>query len=328
MTTDSIIETPPSAGQLSDAVSLGIHIGMEAEDRTQQSLQGIIGPSDVGFCRNKAALMIRQVPPSDVKSKWAAAMGTAADDYVSAKLAQSFPQWLFHPRNPDKTKLRATLDNGMVIPGTPDIIIPEWNMLVDLKTKDGLATIRRNGPDQSNRYQRFIYVVAAVQAGILTRDRPLFEGNIFMDRSGHDDEPYVEYGEVMWDLEMVAVCDWLNDVTYAVVQQEDASRDIPAPLCERICEFFSVCRGTLPTSEPVLIEDPVLVDALHSYDEGRTMAKEGEQLKKESKRMLEGVNGSDGELQVRWTYVNPTVIDTYDRNGYDKIDVRKVKNRG
>ena len=42
---------------------------------------------------------------------------------------------------------------------------------------------------------------------------------------------------------------WVGDVIYAVKNNEDASRDIPAAVCERICSHFTACRGALETND-------------------------------------------------------------------------------
>jgi len=45
--------------------------------RTVQSREGHIGPSDIGFCRQAAALKLRGVPQSDFVSTRPADLGTS-----------------------------------------------------------------------------------------------------------------------------------------------------------------------------------------------------------------------------------------------------------
>ena len=123
---------------------------------------------------------------------------------------------------------------------------------------------------------------------------------------------------------------WLDDVIYAVQMQEDASRDIPAPICERICEFYTVCRGGLPVEEGgEIIADEQRLAAIRMFDEGRSLEKMGAQMKKEAGAVLIDSNGIatiDGvRWQVRNTYVNPTTVQAFEKAGYNRLDVRKMK---
>jgi hypothetical protein len=110
-----------------------------------------------------------------------------------------------------------------------------------------------------------------------------------------------------------------------VKHNEDASRDVPAPLCERICEFFTVCRGDLPIEDPDLITDPVLIDWVQAYVRANEVIKEATKVKTEMKEHLLGVSGRAGHLTIRWTHVNETQVPGFERAAYDKIDVRKAR---
>jgi hypothetical protein len=61
------------------------------------------------------------------------------------------------------------------------------------------------------------------------------------------------------------------------------------------------------------------------YVEGRDMAKEAEQMKKAAQAILHGINGSTGDYQVRWVDVQPTTVDSFEKQGYSRMDVRKVR---
>lgn len=121
---------------------------------------------------------------------------------------------------------------------------------------------------------------------------------------------------------------WVSDVIYAVKAGEDASRDIPAAVCERICDFFTVCRGSLEAHDGgEFIEDPQLVSAVKMFAEGRTLESEGKAMKDAAKEMLNGVNGTTGEWDVRWVEVAPTQVESFQRPGYTRLDVRKTRRR-
>lgn len=287
--------------------------------RTLQSRQGKLGPSDIGFCRQKAALTTKEIQPTDNPSTAAARIGTAIHRYVGEALSAAHPDWIV-----DDTKVTATLPSGVEITGTPDIIAPDWNAIIDIKTVDGFEWVKRNGVNQNHIYQRHLYALGALQAG-LVKEENLLVGNFYIDRSGKEPEGLLVLSE--YDPTLTAVIDsWVQDVIYAVKNGEDASRDIPAAVCERICPFFTVCRGELETYEGgENITDPDLLTALDMYVEGRDMVKEGEKMKKEAQSRLYGVNGRSDDYQIRWVEVAPTTVDSFDKAGYSRMDVRKVR---
>jgi hypothetical protein len=121
---------------------------------------------------------------------------------------------------------------------------------------------------------------------------------------------------------------WVGDVIYAVKNGEDASRDIPAAVCERICSHFTACRGSLETYEGgELIMDGELLTAVDMYTEARNMEKTAKQMKDEASARLAGVNGSTGQWQVRWVEVQPSRVESFEKNGYSRLDIRKARAR-
>jgi hypothetical protein len=294
-----------------------------SSERTVQSREGRIGPSDLGFCRNKAALMTRGIEQSDVTPLNAAQIGTAIHAYV----AQAF-EWA----NPDnwlvERKVTARFPSGVEITGTADLIMTDWNACIDVKTVDGFSWIKREGVSQNHKFQRHTYTIGAIAEGLLDEDRTIYVGNLYIDRSGKEKTPLLileEYDPSLTD----QVDSWIGDVIYAVKNDEEASRDIPAPVCAQICEYFTVCRGDLPVHEGAeTIEDETRVTAIRLYNEGKAMAKEGEQLKREAQQRLLDTNGVatvDGKAwQVRWVHVNPSSYEV-NREGYDRMDVKPFK---
>jgi hypothetical protein len=55
----------------------------ENSPRTRQSREGVLGPSDIGFCRQKATLTTKGIQPTDEVSIAAAQIGTAVHSYVA-----------------------------------------------------------------------------------------------------------------------------------------------------------------------------------------------------------------------------------------------------
>lgn len=306
-----------------------IHVAVKAygegSDRSQQSAAGIMGPSDVGWCRQKAALMIKGTEQSDSTPIAAAQVGTAMHSYIAEALRAMFPTWIV-----DNEKVTATLPSGVEISGTPDIVIPEYNAVIDIKTVDGFSWVKREGTSLNHRYQRHLYAMGAIAAGMLDESKPIYVGNCYYDRSGKEPEPLLVIEEMDPTL-TYEIDSWIGDVTYAVQHGEDAMRDIPSPICQKVCGFFTVCRGNLPDNdggEP--IDDDERLAAVRMYLDGRDMEKEGSSMKREAQSRLYGSSGIalvDGKpIQIRWTHVNATTVNSFEKQGFDRLDVRTLKN--
>ena len=293
----------------------------ENSERSQQSRDGIIGPSDLGFCRNKAALMIRGVEQSDSSNIAAAQVGTAVHSYVAEAFKTFGPKtWIV-----DNRKVTATFPSGVEVTGTPDLILPDYNAIIDVKTVDGFSWIKREGVSQNHKWQRHTYAMGAIAAGLLDDSKTVWVGNYFIDRSGKEPEPMFLIEEM--DPTLTNEIDsWIGDVTYAVKNGEEAMRDIPAPVCERICSYFTECRGGLPVNDGQdVIEDDDLKAAIRMYVEARDLEKDAGKMKREAQARLYGVNGTDGEWQVRWTHINPSTVDSFEKAAYERMDVRKIR---
>ena len=307
------------------AISAALTAYMDNSARSMQADEGRLGPSDIGFCRQKAALMVKGVEATDSNPKWAAAVGTAIHNYVEAAIKQMFPDWLLG--SIDDLSVTATLPSGAEISGHPDIVIPDQNTVLDIKTVDGFEWIKREGTSQNHKYQRHLYALGCIQDGMFDKTKPVYVGNVYFDRSGKQPEPLVIVEEL--DPMLTDEIDhWVTDVIYAVKNGEDASRDIPAAVCERICSHFTACRGALEINDGgELITDHDLVAAVDMYTDGRDMEKEGKRLKDEASSRLVGINGSTGKWQVRWVDVQPSRVEAFDKQGYSRLDIRKARSR-
>lgn len=290
--------------------------------RSIQSREGLLGPSDMGFCANKAALTTKGVPDSDSKSTWPAMLGTAIGEWCEAGMKEAFPDWIVG--TVDQVRVEHTFPCGAVVGGTPDLIMPSWNAIYDDKTKDGFEWVKREPWSRNHLWQVSTYVLGAIDAGILDPTKPITMGLVFWDRSGEIEQPYVV--SRLFDPSVEDEIDyWITEVIDAVKHGTDAEREIPAPLCERICEKFTACRGQLPDADGDLIVDPELIGAMKMYLEGQEMTKEAKRLTSQAKTMLDGVSGIGEGIQVRWTRVNGSTVPSFERTGYDKIDVRRVR---
>ena len=317
----SVVEAPPSPEAISYMIASAVKSWDARRPRSAQKNAGILGPSDLGFCRQKALLTMQQQPETDVANKgdWAAFVGTAVGERVEAALKDAFPHWIIG--SIDHKRVTTTLSNGAIIGGVPDILVPAWNCVLDLKTKDGFGWVKREPWSRSYRFQTWVYAKAAAEMGLLDPTKPLYQGLIYMDRAGNEDKPYVVRQELDPLIEDELVT-WVDDIIYANLHGEDASRDIPAPVCEKICEHFTACRGGLPDRDADLIDDPTMIRAAELYAEGLTLESDGRKLKKEAANALKGVSGYVGTWQVRWTHIPESFVPGYERKGYDRIDVR------
>lgn len=293
----------------------------DASARSQQSRDGLLGPSDLGFCRQKAVLMTKGVEPTDSRGHAKMDRGIAIHEWAANALERMFgTEWECRPE-----PVTTTFPSGRQITGTPDAVATPYNALLDAKSKDGYHDVLRHGSSQSDRFQRHTYARGLLQAGRLDPTRPVLVGNIYIDRAGNEEDPLILVEELDPTLD-AEIDSWMDDVEYAVLHDEDGSRDVEAPVCEKICEFFGVCRGGLPIHEDAqFIRDGQISRHLQMYDDGRDLENEGKRMKREASEFLAGINGTDGVLQVRWTQIQPTTIRESQRAGYARIDVRKAR---
>jgi len=306
------------------ATSAAIKAYQDSSDRSVQSAEGRLGPSDIGFCRQKATLMTRGVAATDSVPMWAAFVGTAIHNETEAALKRMFPTWQLG--SIDNVTVTATLPSGVQISGHPDIIIPDQSTILDIKTVDGFEWVKREGTSTQHKYQRHLYALACIQQGIFPDDN-VTVGNLYMDRSGKQHEP-ICLTEPFNPALTQEIDAWVTDVIYAVKHNEDASRDIPAAVCERICSHYTACRGALETHDGgQLIDDPTLLSAIDMYVQGRDLENEGKRLKDAAKDHLTGINGTTGTWDIRWVDVQPTTVESFERPGFMRMDVRKTRRR-
>lgn len=290
------------------------------DPRSKQSRDGILGPSDLGFCRQKAVLTTRETPRTDETNEAPARIGTAVHRYLAEAFAATNHGWIA-----DTKRVKTTFPSGVEISGTPDLICPQENAIIDVKTVDGFEWVKRNGASLNHKYQRHAYAMGAIQEGLLDGSKTVYVGNMYIDRSGGNKHPYFIIEE--YDPSLTAEIDsWVADVIYAVKNGEDASRDIPAPICEKICPFFTTCRGGLPVDDgTVMIDNLELLSAVDMYVDARNMEKQAKQMKDEAAAVLNGTNGSTGDWQVRWIEVPAATVESFQKRGYLRLDIRKAR---
>lgn len=314
-------------------------------DRSAQQQDYRLGMSNLGHCRQYAALMTKQVAFSDVTDKTAAFIGTVLGKAVEDQLQREHPDWIF------QTEGFFKLPSGGGVPGHPDIVIPasagasieEFMASVqeataedgsvdlskvafpqgvwDLKSKDQLDSIKQYGQTQQQRFQLTGYASAMIDAGELDGDEPIWLMDVYFDRSGREHEAYA-VGHWYDPRAVEEIDDWVNDVKYAVVHNEDAARDMNRDWCWSWCEYATVCRGN-DTDVQGLVDDPEFLAAVKMNLKASELTKEATRLKKSAQKVLEGRSGSTGTHIVRWIEVGESTIN-FVRKGYRKLDIRPI----
>lgn len=289
--------------------------------RSRQSAEHRLGVSDVGGCPQYAVLMIRQAPFTDAPDPWAAVMGTAVHHVTEQARAFGDPDVI------TDAELTVTMPNGVELTGHPDAIDQRENSITDDKSVDGVGVVRRAGPEDKQRWQVAMYAKGAVDAGLLEPD-PLIR-LVWLDRSGKDSDPVV-WQKVGYDEEIVEATEWLDDVIYHVQHQLDADKTPSIEWCAKACPFYTGCRledGDLPNTDTEITDDAA-IRAVSVYLEGRDLKKEATSMMESAKAELDGhvgVADIDGHrIRVRWTSVNTSHVEAYERAGYRKLDVREV----
>jgi len=286
-------------------------------DRDRQSVEGRLGISDIGFCRQYAAYVVKQQPATDDPPKWAAFVGTAVGDRVEYVVQHMFPIARRH------LAVEVELPSGLKLPGHPDIVTPSG--VIDIKTVDGLEVVKFTGASVQQQFQKHLYAAALIQSGDLDEETA-WVANAWFDRSGRQPEPHVEIEayDPMW---LFWADEWLSDVTYAVRHNEDAAQDKPIQFCEVACPFFTVCRADDVVKDREgggLLVAPEHVQALSLYVEARKDKKAAERAMEDAQRALAGVSGVAEGHVLRWTSVGESDVPGYTRRGYTRMDVRKL----
>lgn len=282
-----------------------------------RSLQQAMGVSSVGLCRAQALWMIMETPPTDAPEGRQALMGTAVHAVITAARAAYDPSLVLDRR------LDIQLPSGITLTGAPDEINCTEPGVTDYKTVSAgadMASLRRNGATEQQRFQRHLYYLGALQAGLVPEQGTV--RNIWVDRSGQDPDPFVE--QEPFSMEVVNAADtWLTDVLYAAEHGEEPLRDKHYDWCSRFCRWFSHCREN--THPDLVVTDAELLTAAADASAGREMAKAGKALEEHGRRVLEVLRpdpGGDvqayvcGEHRVRWSWINS---DTAAGGGYYKL---------
>lgn len=296
-------------------------------ERGLQAQEFRAGLSDLGYCSERLRRMLNQEVPEET-DMLAAFHGTALGEGVEKAIRLADPTVIV------QSEIELTLegDGGTyTLMGHPDIILPEQGILLDAKSANGLELARRNGPDQQKQFQRHTYAKGAWEAGMFG-DLPLEEvrvGNVWVDRSAMEKSVHVQLE--LFSHEIVAdAARWLDDVVYAYKQGEPAMKEPAREVCAVTCGYFANCRG-VESDVTGLLTDEAVLTALQMKLEVQSLNRKAKALDKEAKALLDGISGNahlgeNKELySVRWTWVNPSEIESYTRAGFSRLDIKAVK---
>ena len=322
-----------------EAVYQAIQNASNGTSRSQQQQDFRLGMSNIGHCRMHALLLMKQTPPTEQRDKTAAFIGTVLGEAIEAQLKREHPDWLF------QHETVFSIPSGGEVNGHPDVVIPATSGATlddflasraegyegeplflqgiwDLKSKAELESVRKYGQSQQQTFQLTGYAKAMIDEGALDPDKPIWIGDIYFDRSGRVHEAYA-IGH-LYDPEVVGHIDeWINDIKYALINGEDASRDMPREWCWSWCDYATACRGN-DTDVEGLIEDPEFIAAVDMHVEAMALEKRAKKLKDDAKTALAGRSGSTGSHNVRWVDVNAVDMKAYTRSGYTKLDIRPI----
>jgi len=343
-------------------------------ERSAQQQAFRLGMSNIGHCQQAAVLMIKQTPPTDVRDKSAAFIGTELGKAIERRMKLRHPGWLF------QSEAIFQIPSGGELGSHPDIAVPAREGVTaekflanraarkedpsiervyvqgvwDLKSKDKLDVIKKYGPSKQQVFQLSGYADALTktlllmdpatgevtgdpEVGVPMQDadgnetgetvldptKPIWLTDVYFDRSGSQHTAY-SFGWWYDPAVLNEIDDWIHDVKYAVVHEQEGSKDKPREWCWNWCEYATLCRGN-DTDAEGLIEDPEILSTVNLYAEAQKAETAAKKLKESLKPQIPAnLSGTTGTHTVRWVEVGPTVVKEQHRLGYRKLDIRPI----
>lgn len=265
--------------------------------RTLQATMRQLGVSELGGCREFIRASVsgdKKDPPKEVN--WPAYCGTAVGDFVEQAAKAELGA---------DTQLEVTVtlpNSGIRVMGHTDIVDDD---LVDLKTRDGLEEVMRDGPKFKECVQVSGYLVALIEEGRLPETACAIL--VYLDRSGRTSDTWTFTINLRQARNyLLAADDRLADIAQAITTGVSQAhlRDEPESWCFHVkCPFYTACwDGYQPDAH---ITDPQLIRAIQNYDYGRAQAKAGESLMRSAKALL-NPHGDGNDAVEGWT---PPIIE-------------------
>lgn len=258
-----------------------------------RTLQRKLGPSSLGGCREyiRATIAGDEGIAERPRGLDAASIGTMVGDSLES---------IFEGRIGVATQVHVSIQLaklGLTVEGHSDMLWIERQRLFDLKSKNGLAEIEREGASLENVIQISVYTVGAVQNGTLP------EGSsaslVYYDRSGTD-KKFLIY-TFTWE-ELLGYVEIAESRLAQVFEVLDAGspdesrwglRDKEPGMCFYTqCEFRLNCWGGADNWIPAsTITTEAGLAAVAEYVRARKAAKDGVAYQREAREGLRGVEG-------------------------------------
>lgn len=307
---------------IADAVYAAMQEANVTTERAEQDRQFKIGASSLGHCSEYTRRMLAGIEPEGDQDWMAAIIGTAVGDWIETNaIPKVWPNAI--TQSEVVTELVGDQRTYMV-PGHPDVILPEQGMVLDNKGTATIDIVKRNGPKQQQQFQRHIYAKGAHAAGYFPDHKleDLRVGNIWHDRTAKHKGLHVQIEPYSEEVVQQAT-DWLDEVVYAYLNGEEARKEPHYGFCEGYCPQFNDCRLGESDVEG-LLTDPDQVAAVDLILEARELESRAKKLKNQAQMELNGIQGSTGAYTVRWVHVNGGPVN-YNRDPYMKLDIRPVR---
>lgn len=289
-----------------------------AEERERpRSAQRLVGPSEVGGCRellrSKFFEPIEDDAPED---HWplAAHIGTVMGDELER---------IFGKRLDAVTQERVTVqltELGVSVSGASDVIFVKDEILVDLKSTAAMGDVLYQGPKLAHLIQVSLYVMGLVQAGIF---QPGATARlVYYDRTGNV-QNFVAI-VITWDSIQAhyrLAQDRLAEVLAAQRALDETGdptmihhlRDFTPSFCFSAkveCPRRFKCWGGSDWAPVEILTDVETLRAARSYIEGRNLENMGKGMKAQARGELEGIEGRfrEGPL-ISWPGGRINVVD-------------------
>lgn len=268
---------------------------IDHENAKPRNQQVRLGPSELGGCREYMRNIMIGAPMQDSGDVWptAAVMGTLMGTHMEAVLAERMGALT-------EVGVTTTLPNGIRVSGHADVVLPEYNAVVDAKTKDTLDAVLNDGASLDNRVQVSVYTLGLCQSGVLSDGATAHL--IYVDRSGKQQflhEEILEWDDILRHVDiavdrMTDVLDAQEHIDRGEVEYARDLRDKTPPFCynERVlCPFRDLCwKGSewVPDTE---ITDPEVIATVERYVTVRDALKADDAMRREYRERLIGVTG-------------------------------------
>ena len=205
-----------------------------------------------------------------------------------------------------------------MVDGTADIVIPEQNLLADVKTKVGLSEVRKEGPSLENLVQVSIYVLGLVQMGVLTEGASA--SLIYADRGGTEQVLYevtLEWDRIEYFIGVVVdrltdVLDAQEHIDRGEVEYARALRDKTPPFCYSprvMCPFRDLCWEGSEWVPNETIEDAETIAAVEQFVAVRDTYNQSAADRQQIRERLRGVSGrTPSGYSVNWATENTLYV--------------------